>query len=628
MKYISIVSAIFLLAVMFFGWGFATVEYKVFPWSVIKPVLEDLREYASGGESNKKTITEKLANDAGLRPARMLVGFSKTPGRDYRELDIPSLKKRRDTPLVYFDKEAELSEGYILVWGCFDFEDNLFGAILVDQQGRVVHRWVPDESDIRKEIEAYNNTLTKDRKKVDYTLSEVKFPHGLAILPNGSLIFNDGDPGNAMQKIDYHSNTQWVKLGGFHHAISQSENDSVLWSMSRESVLNKIDPESGKTLEILRLQDLIRANPGIDILTIRRDLIDGKWMPDKWHVNDVEPLPSEYETAYPKFKAGDLLLSLRSLNAVMVVDPVSEQIKWWRIGAYSRQHDPDWQPNGEITVYDNQMRDKYHVSQPINSQKFSRIVSVDPNTYEHTVLYDGERDQFYSKIRGKHQILPNGDILITSSMQGRIMLVDSKGKTVFELLNRYDDESSLLVSEAIWLPKDFFEFEVAEGPEKRNAYEAWVPGSDMSLHYAVDRLEIEELQDCPLATPLSFRDEAFIALDGWSKVENNFRWSEGSSASISFRLNSVNGKKKLTAQLRIHTLGKQGLRAYLNDKLISEISIDKPSAEWLSFPLPADATEGDSVNTLRLEFPDAHTPNSRDNRMLAVALYSFRLKQK
>ena len=70
-------------------------------------------------------------------------------------------------------------------------------------------------------------------------------------------------------------------------------------------------------------------------------------------------------------------------------------------------------------------------------------------------------DDFYSGARGVHQVLPNGNILISSPHQGRVLEVDSDGETVFEFLNTYDERENLIISEARWFPADYFEFDAA-----------------------------------------------------------------------------------------------------------------------------------------------------------------------
>ena len=457
MKLISFFSGIFLVSVLFFTWGFLTVECKVFPWSIVSPIKDDAAAFLRGGGANKKTVFEKIANDACLKPERMLVEYERTDGRAYEALLVRGLKKRRHPPLVYVRDKNEIPEGYLFVWGCFDFQSHLFGALLLGRDGRVLHRWVPDENDMIEKVEACNGAMTDKDKRIAYVPPEVRFPHGMVVFPDGSIVFNDGDFGNGMQKMDFCSDTQWVKLGRFNHAITKKEGGKDgLWTIDSHDHFLKIDADTGDTLGVIRVCDIMKSNPETDLFSGRRNYIDGRWLEEQWHFNDLEFLPHAFAEAYPMFEEGDLLTSMRSLNTVLVLDPDSLQVKWWRTGAFSRQHDPDWGENGMITVYDNRMRDKHGECQKDGTARFSRIVGIDPSTYEIRILYEGEKEHFYSSIRGKHQMLPEGDILITSSMQGRVFIVNGKGETVFELVNRYDENECLLVSEAIWLPYDFF----------------------------------------------------------------------------------------------------------------------------------------------------------------------------
>jgi len=59
-------------------------------------------------------------------------------------------------------------------------------------------------------------------------------------------------------------------------------------------------------------------------------------------------------------------------------------------------------------------------------------------------------------------MLPNGNVLISSPHQGRILEVNAAGETVFEFLNTYDEKEMLIVSEAKWFPLDYFNFDVSD----------------------------------------------------------------------------------------------------------------------------------------------------------------------
>ncbi|MGM0540500.1 MAG: arylsulfotransferase family protein [Thermodesulfobacteriota bacterium] len=456
MKQVSIFSGIFLLAVSLFAWGYFSAEYKFFPWSIINPV----QKYIQGTGVHSKKVTDKIMHDLGLRPERMLKDLELNKNRDYKTVAIDGLRERRSKPVMFSRREHLFSSGYLLIWGAFDFENNLYGAILVDKYGQVVHRWIPDYDSITATADSYNANRDADDYKHTYQ-NPISLPQGIAIYPEGSLIYNDGDPSNGMQKMDFCSQPMWTKLGRFSHEIVLQEDGSRVWTIDDDRCLHQIDAQSGESLHKIEVGDIMEANPDVDILSIRRDdFTDDRWLPDFWHFNDVEPLPLELAGDYLDFQPGDLLVSSRSLNAVMVIDPYTKKIKWWRVGAFSRQHDPDWQAGRKITIYDNQTREVLAKHQPENPKKYSRIIELDMDTYQTDVLYDGIQDNFYSGIRGKHQFLPNGDLLITSSTQGRIMIVNDQGETVFEFFNRYNEDRVLLLSEAVWIGEDFFDFDV------------------------------------------------------------------------------------------------------------------------------------------------------------------------
>ena len=178
------------------------------------------------------------------------------------------------------------------------------------------------------------------------------------------------------------------------------------------------------------------------------DSIDGNsWTHDAFHPNDIDPLPEALVDLYPGFAAGDLLISLRSLNLVFVLDPDSREVKWWRAGLGRRQHDPDWNSRGTITNYNNNMH-----------RRHSSIIEVDPHSMERRLRVDGADYDFYNWHRGKHDELPGGQFLITSPEQGRAFEVDADGRVIFDFHNAFSETHGPLgIAEARFLPLDYFD---------------------------------------------------------------------------------------------------------------------------------------------------------------------------
>lgn len=621
MKYVCIFSTCFLLLISFFGWGFIAGEYKIFPYPQINHVRKEIIAFYRGGRANKKTIAKKLINDIGFRPERLLVPLTTHRVRRYNSLEIPGLKKRRLKPLIYMGEKGAMPPGYLFIWGAFDFLEHVHGGILLDHNGNFIHKWIPDEHAFANEVRAYNEVMSKN---IRYIPPEGRFPHGVVIFPDGSLIFNDGDPGNGMEKIDFCSNVLWVKLGKYNHTITKQPNDSSIWCIDGDNALHQIDTNMGESLKLIDMRDVIQQNPSIDVLGLRCDYINGKWLSNRWHINDVEPLPPRYEDMFPQFKPEDLLLSLRSLNLLMVIDQNSRKIKWWKVGITRRQHDPDWQPDGTISIYDNQMSNRLTGTQT----SFSRIVNIDPQNSLVKVLYDGQNDNFYSNIRGKHQILPNGNILITSSMQGRVLVVNRNGKTLCEILNRYDEKQALLISEAIWVPEGFFDFNIKSERCKRAKKTIWMPGNKVSIHYSKSKLilqrKIKNRKEIPFEKKIYFYDNPYIAFDGWSMPESSFRWTEGHSALLYFRLPKRASEKGVTIFMRLHTLGRQRFGVFINNEFIRKYDINLSHPKTLGLRVSPDKIKKSDITILRFELPDARTPHSLDSRVLAIALYDIK----
>lgn len=203
------------------------------------------------------------------------------------------------------------AEGYILVAGLNENQDESFHVVrLYDREGNEIHRW-PVHYDLFDTEHRPQNVML----------------HGMEVLEDGSLILAF-DAGSAIARIDACGNPMWAQNGDFHHSITRDGegqivtllNDGVAW----------LDEKTGEILHTLDIEkDMTTADNGdqraiFDIRTRTPEEPGEKirYLEDPFHPNDAEPLRADMAAAFPMFKAGDLLVSIRELNLVAVIEPL------------------------------------------------------------------------------------------------------------------------------------------------------------------------------------------------------------------------------------------------------------------------------------------------------------------
>lgn len=180
----------------------------------------------------------------------------------------------------------------------------------------------------------------------------------------------------------------------------------------------------GEELQRFSLSDVIARSKYRDVL---RDWFSGEdW--DLLHTNNLEVIGDEFASHHSFAEPGQLLVSFRSLDAIGLVDVESQELVWAQQGFWDDQHDPDPLSNGDILIYDN----LGHEGEGGRSQ----IVAYDPLTGERSWAYAGtEESPFYSRWGGKQSALPNGNVLISEPLGGRLVEVSSDGRVVWEFYN-------------------------------------------------------------------------------------------------------------------------------------------------------------------------------------------------
>jgi len=342
-------------------------------------------------------------------------------------------------PVALHKPGASIGEGYYALLGWDNARDS-YAVFLRDASGELIHTWPIDETTISDKASQNQNA-----------------PHAMEVLPDGSVVVSFDWLG-MIARLDACGHALWHRDGFFHHSFSPAA-DGGLWTWYGETSaygemqdILKFDPMTG--------EDMTRLSLPSDVITRSLDSAlafsmfpDFPFIPedqnprDLFHPNDVEELRPEMAAAFPQFEAGDLMLSLLKLSLVVVISP-SGELKWYQHGPWLRQHDPDFEPDGRIVVYNNS-----------RARPRSSIMAINPQTRDVEVLLPTIDRPFKSEARGKHQRLPNGNRLITIPEQGQALEVAPDGTVVMEFNNvvpdqpRYNDD---LVN-AKWLPGIFFE---------------------------------------------------------------------------------------------------------------------------------------------------------------------------
>lgn len=343
---------------------------------------------------------------------------------------------------------------------------------LIRRDGTVVNRWPVQFSKLFPDPKYLANP-----PQTDWNVGI----HGALVLPDGSTVFNFDDAGLA--KLDRCGEVQWTLRHATHHSIERAEGGGF-WVPGRrmvekgqkssfppfeppylENTIMHVSEDGKVTSETSFLGLLYENDFGPLFTSVGAHLGVRWWVPEGReieHLNKIGELTSDIAGDFPMFESGDLIVSTNKHNLVVVFDPRTNKVKWWRIGPWMRQHDPEFRAGGVIGVFNNNMMSA--VDGPFDFEKrktaalVSNIVEVDPATGASKVIYGTRPGQeFLSIARGKFEYVPSGGLLVTEAENGRVFQTDPDGNLVWEYINRYDDDEVAELTESRIYPKDYFD---------------------------------------------------------------------------------------------------------------------------------------------------------------------------
>jgi hypothetical protein len=319
-------------------------------------------------------------------------------------------------------------------------------GILANMHGETVHQWHVPFSKVWSVPPHLHGRI--DDASVYFNDGHI-YPNGdLLVLLEGDASLRNPSNGYGLVMLDKDSRIKWSYARNCHHDLDVGE-DGTIYALRNEFVekvprvmeylptpcmIDFVDVISteGKFLKSISLLEAICDTPYSPLLSMleRPSIADGVAPPgfiqdsrrmDVLHANSVKVLSRALAPKFPMFRAGQLLVSLRTLDAIAVIDPESGKAVWAARGPWRAQHDPTFLANGHLLLFDNS-----------GSPLGSRVLEYDPALQAFPWYYpDSDQSKFLSPIRGMCERLPNGNTFIVNSVRGECFEVTTDREIVW-----------------------------------------------------------------------------------------------------------------------------------------------------------------------------------------------------
>jgi hypothetical protein len=308
-------------------------------------------------------------------------------------------------------------------------------ALLLDMQGEVVHSWRAD----------FQQLFPDHPKAAEGPSPKRNFWRIARLLPDGELIGIWELYG--LFKLDRHSNILWSRQIKAHHDLQITPDGSIHLLEAARRRLPEIPDRlaiddfvverdaHGKEIRRFAISEALRA---LDWADLRRAFWErnrtrgygltqrGRF--DPFHTNALQVLSaSDAAGLGAPFEAGDVLLSMAMLDTIAVIDPRTQEVRWWQQGPFGMQHQPRVAPDGGIVVFDN-----HHARQR------SAVKVFDPHTHRVVWEFTGsDSEPLHSRRSGGAEFLANGNLLVVETDRGRALELTSEKQIVWEYRSPY-----------------------------------------------------------------------------------------------------------------------------------------------------------------------------------------------
>jgi len=411
----------FWLAILVAGflWGIACLHFKIFPYSVLQ---------------SAKNAAEAWVWVLDAQPTTF-VRFEGT----------------RSAPPTARDAAAANTE-FILIGG--GPRENLpacpeFGCLawIVDRHGKIRHTWQIDPQVIIEGMTGYSGAITRDNLK----------PHDWYLSAQGDLfvIFESIGTypyGGSIAKFDWHGKLIWSTNNRAHHWMTVDQNGMMYMPALKTAAtpyslgntkaeleceqggieidtISVVNP-SGEVIEEIDVLEKLLAHGLVGLL---RDTASDC---DPLHLNFVQVIWPELAQNVPELDVGDLIVSVRNINAMVLLSAGRRDVKWLFAGHTARQHSPRPNAQGDILIFDN-----YGGPRAFGGSRLAktRVGWQSAKTIFPTPQSDPNIDFFTPKAGHIVRHPTANRVLVALTSNGRILEIDlDGGKVIWQYHKQFD----------------------------------------------------------------------------------------------------------------------------------------------------------------------------------------------
>ena len=295
-------------------------------------------------------------------------------------------------------------------------------AFIFDRAGNIIHSWKDTSANKNKKRKGWHTAkLEEDGSLFVIIKSESAKKFNL----NSKLIFSvDGE---------FHHDFTKDKLGNYHILARKIEELDL--NGHRTTLINEYISSydrQGKKLNDLNLFSILKELiPEVRIKKIRNNL---KALPkpdsfkDIFHANSIDIYYSKPKAKKLNCSDGSFLVSLRSLNQLVIVDPKTKALCWTSKNLdLEYQHHASFTTENFITVFNNR-----------NKIDASEVLLINPNNNQIIFkISKAGRNRFFTKSGGSVQQLKTGGFLVGITDYGEIFEFDRNGDLIWSRLNNF-----------------------------------------------------------------------------------------------------------------------------------------------------------------------------------------------